>query len=51
MRLVAPQVGLHQRVGNEPGILHRNAGTLVNGGGEVAQALGIDASGRIHRNS
>ena len=39
VRLVAPKVGLHQRVGDEARIGFGHAGAGVDGGGEIDQAL------------
>ncbi len=43
VRLVSPQIGLHQRIGDQPRIGLRHAGALVHGGGEFDQPIGVDA--------
>jgi hypothetical protein len=40
---MAPQVGLHQGIGDQPGIGGRHAGRLVDGRGEVDQPLGLES--------
>ena len=41
--LVPPEVRLHQRVGDEAGILLGNASARVDSGAEVRQAIGVNA--------
>jgi hypothetical protein len=43
VRLVPPEVGLHERVRNEPRILLRHSRTGVNRSREIDEAFGVDA--------
>ena len=43
VRLMAPQVGLHQRIGDEACVGFGHAGAGVDGGSEVEQVLCVDA--------
>ena len=45
VRLVAPQVGLHQRVGNQPRILFRHALPGIDRGGKFDELEGIHGGG------
>jgi hypothetical protein len=45
VRLVTPQVGLDQRVGDQPGICRRHAGCLIGGRRKVDQSLGPERRG------
>ena len=45
VRLVAPQVGLHQAVGDQPGIRFRYTDRLQNLGAEGHQGLGVEVGG------
>ena len=43
VRLVAPQIGLHQCVGDEMCVARRHAGVGVDGSGEIDQLGGVNA--------
>ena len=42
MRLMAPQIGLDEAVGEERGVGRRHAALLEDGGGEATQRVGVD---------
>ena len=48
VRLVAPKIGLDQRVRREPRIGFRHAGADIDGGREIEQAVGRDAHLLVH---
>ena len=43
MGLMAPQIGLHQRIGNKTRVVLGHTGTGVDGGGKVDELFGVDA--------
>ena len=48
VRLVAPQVGLHQRVGDQLRVGGGQAGARLDAGCEIGERFGVDAHGRVH---
>ena len=45
VRLVAPKVGLYQRVRQQACVFHWHSGTRINSGSKIGKAFAIDATG------